>query len=434
MVAEPRPVAPLTLPPDATVRVPGSKSFTNRALLAAAVAPGRSTLRGGLVADDSEAMVDCLRRLGAQIAVGDGAGGIATVTIDGCGGALPSGDLTLAARLSGTTSRFVLPLLACGPGRYRLDGAEPLRRRPMGPTLDALVALGASVTTLGAPGHLPVTVAGGPVRGGTVVVPGDASSQFLSGLLLAGPAMPDGLRVELGTPLVSRPYVDMTVAVMATFGADVDVPDEDTFVVRPGLYAPADYRLEPDASAACYLLAAAAITGGRVRVEGLGSESIQGDLHFADVLAAMGADVTIDGASVEVRGTGHLDGGTFDLTAMPDQAQTLAAMAVFASGPTRVRGIGFIRGHETDRIAAVVAELRKLGIEATEDDDGFTVHPGTPRPGVVDTYHDHRMAMSFALIGLRAPGIAIADPACVAKTYPGFFDSLDQLRRPGSGG
>jgi 3-phosphoshikimate 1-carboxyvinyltransferase len=411
-------IEPLERPPDATVRVPGSKSLTNRALVCAAMAEGTSLLEGALRADDTDAMIGALTALGIRVA-----GSGATLTVEGSGGALPSGPADLDARLSGTTARFLAPLVATGSGRYRIDGAAPLRGRPMGPVLDALRHLGAEVVEEGEPGCLPVTIVGG-ARGGPVELPGHVSSQFLSGLLLAGPLFPDGVDVDLTTPLVSVPYVEMTRSVMRSFGASV----EGT-TVPPGAYAAASYVIEPDASAAAYFLAAAAITGGRVTVAGLGRTALQGDVGFAGVLERMGSSVEDGESGLTVRGTGRLAGITVDLRHLSDTAQTLAAVAVFAEGPTTVTGIGFIRGKETDRIADTVRELRRCGIEAAEDEDGFTIHPGRPVPARVETYDDHRMAMSFALLGLRVPGIEIADPGCVAKTYPGFFSDLDQLRQ-----
>jgi 3-phosphoshikimate 1-carboxyvinyltransferase len=408
-------VEPLTRRPDATVGIPGSKSLTNRALVAAALAPGTSRLEGGLVADDTEAMVEGVRALGAGVRV-DG-GGVTVV-----GGARPTGAVAVDARLSGTTARFLLPVLALGEGPATLDGAPPLRARPMGPLLDALRSLGASVEG----DALPVTVRG-PMGGGTVRLPGDVSSQFLSGLLLAGPCVHGGLRVEPTTPLVSAPYVAMTAAVMAAFGVDVG-RDGEAWVVPGAPYRPTRYAVEPDASAASYFFAAAVLTGGRVTVDGLGRGSVQGDLAFVDVLERMGAVVERGDDHTTVAAGPRLTGVDVDLSALSDTAQTLAAVAVFAESPTRVRGIGFVRGKETDRLAAVVHELRRCGVEADETDDGFVVHPGPPHPAVVETYDDHRMAMSFALLGLRVPGIAIADPGCVAKTFPGFWDALDGLR------
>ncbi len=426
-------VEPLTSPPDATATVPGSKSLTNRALVAAALADGTSRLEGALFADDAAAMLECLAGLRVQVAADPAR---ATIELTGLAGRLPEGSFELDARLSGTTSRFLLPVLALGAGLDHLDGAEPLRARPMATSLDALAALGATIEAHGRPGHLPVTVSGGPVRGGTVAVAGDGSSQFTSGLLLAAPAMAEGMHLRLTSTLVSRPFVDMTVAVMGAFGATADEAHDGAFVVPPGRYRATRYLVEPDASAASYLLAAAAITGGRVTVAGLGRHSLQGDLAFLTVLEQMGATVERGTHAITVVGPGSdgLEGGEFDLSALPDMAQTLAVVAPFARSPTRVTGVGFIRGHETDRIRAVVTELGRCGIHAVEEADGFVVHPGRPRPAVVQTYHDHRMAMSFALLGLAVPGIAIADPACVAKTFPGYFAALDGLRAGPAGG
>jgi 3-phosphoshikimate 1-carboxyvinyltransferase len=436
---DPYPVVPFAGPVDATVELPGSKSLTNRALLAAALAPGRSELSGVLFADDTEAMLGCVERLGATLEADRDAGAL---VVGGLGGHVGPGPLALDARRSGTTARFVLPALALGPGPYRLDGDPQLLARPMGASLDVVRALGGDVVEHGEPGHLPVTItctgAVGPTEvaagaGADLVVElaGDVSSQFASGLLLVAPCRPGATTLRFSTELVSVPYVEMTVAVVEAFGGRVTRTDPSTYVVAgsgDGGYRPTSYAVEPDASAASYAFAAAAITGGRVRVEGLGTASLQGDVAFVDVLEQMGAEVRRSADALEVRGTGTLRGVTVDMRDISDTAQTLAAVAVFADGPTQVTGIGNVRFKETDRIAAVVAELQRCGIDAGETADGFVVHPGEPRPTVVQTYDDHRMAMSFALLGLRAPGIAIADPGCVAKTFPDYFAVLESLR------
>jgi 3-phosphoshikimate 1-carboxyvinyltransferase len=432
-----RAVAPIDGPLDADVRVPGSKSLTNRALVCAALATGTSSLDGALFADDTEAMLDGLARLGLAVTA-DAAS--ARVTVRGCGGALPTaGPVRLDARLSGTTSRFLLPVLALAPASspVRLDGAPPLRGRPMADGLTALRALGASVVEEGEPGHLPVVVHG-PVAaasGRSVLdVAGDASSQFLSGLLLTAPALPAGLGLSVRGELVSRPYVDLTVAVMRTFGAEVSMAADGSRWDVPGSgYRGVDYAVEPDASAASYFFAAAAICGGRVAIDGLGTASLQGDLGFVDVLARMGCRVERTPSSTVVVGPGDggLVGVDVDMRNMSDTAPTLAVVAAFARTPTRMRGIGFIRRKESDRIGDVVRELRRCGIAADEEPDGLVVHPAAPgalRPARVATYDDHRMAMSFALLGLRTPGIEIADPDVVAKTFPGYWTALDGLR------
>ena len=411
-------VQPLAAPPDATVRVPGSKSLTNRALVCAALAEGTSILEGALHADDTEAMIAALTALGIRVS-GTGS----TLTVEGVAGQVPPGPVELDARLSGTTSRFLAPILAAGTGPYRLDAAAPMRARPMGPLVDSLRSLGAEVVEEGERGCLPLTIEGG-ARGGAVELPGHVSSQFLSGLLLAAPLYPDGLDVTLTSPLVSVPYVEMTLAVMRSFGAQVT----GRTTVPPGTYRATRYTIEPDASAASYFFAAAAITGGRVRVEGLHSDSLQGDVRFVEVLERMGATVDWEPDAITVTG-GPLHGVDVDLADCSDTAQTLAAVAPFADSPTTVRGIGFIRRKETDRIGNTVRELQRAGLVATEEEDGFTIEPGRPQPARFETYDDHRMAMSLALFGLVVPGIEISDPACVAKTYPEFFSDLDQLRQ-----
>jgi len=424
-------IEPLAQPPEGVVHLPGSKSITNRALVCAALASGTSVLDGALEADDTLAMVEGLRQLGVEIASDWPA---ARLTVAGVAGQPVADAAIVDARLSGTTSRFLLPVAALGEGHRRVDGANGLRERPMGDIIDAVRALGGELREVGAPGHLPVDIAAGTLAGGEVRIRGAVSSQFLSGLLLSGPAMRTGLVVHVDGPLVSEPYVAMTVAVMAAFGAWVERPDEQTWVVAPKAYvAVPTYPIEPDASAASYVFAAAAILGGPLTVAGLGPDSLQGDLGFADLLGEMGAAVVHGPDSTTVTGTGTLRGIDVDLRDLSDMAQTLAVVAVFAEGPTRVRGIGFIRGKETDRIAAVVTELRRLGIAAEEEPDGFVVHPGPIRGATVATYDDHRMAMSFALAGLRTPGVRIADPGCVAKTFPGYWALLEAFRRPGPG-
>lgn len=427
-VGSPRTVHPLEVPPDADVVVPGSKSITNRALVCAALASGSSVVDGLLLADDTDAMIGGLGALGAVIALDRPA---RTARIDGLGGRLrppPSGSapLVVDARQSGTTSRFLLPVLLLAETPVTIDGTAQLRGRPMGPLVQALRSLGADVRAAD-DDHLPVTVARGAPGGGQVEVAADVSSQFVSGLLLTAPCLTGGLAVRLPGAVVSRPYLDLTVGVMRDFGASVAEQDGG-WRVAPAGYRGVTFIVEPDASSASYFLAAAALfPGGRVSIPGLGERSQQGDARFADVLARMGATTRWAGDSVEVTGPGRLRGIDVDLRDLPDMAPTVAALAVFAEGTTRVTGVGFIRHHETDRIDAVVTELRRCGIEADETHDGFVVRPGRPRPAVLESYDDHRMAMSLALLGLRQPGIAISGPECVAKTFPEFWSTLDRL-------
>ena len=419
-------IEPVAGPLHAVIEVPGSKSITNRALVCAALAPGRSRLTGALQADDTEAMVACLRGLGVHVEVD-----WPTIEVDG-GGQLGARPTTVDAAMSGTTARFVLPLLGLTSSAVQLTGHPALLARPMGESIGAIWSLGVDVDELGQPGHLPVLVRGtGSVGGGPLELAGDVSSQFLSGLLLAGPAMEAGLDVRLTTPLVSKPYVDMTCAVMTAFGVPVAVGDGgQRYSVASGGYRAVELAIEPDASAASYFFAAAAVLGGTVQVPGLGSRSVQGDLRFAEILGQMGCEVEITADATTVTGVGALRGVTVDMADCSDTAQTLAAVAAFADGHTRITGIGFIRRKETDRIAATVAELRRAGVDAAEEPDGLVVKPtpGAPRAARIQTYDDHRMAMSFAVLGLRVPGTVILEPACVAKTFPGYFEALDGLR------
>jgi 3-phosphoshikimate 1-carboxyvinyltransferase len=307
-----------------------------------------------------------------------------------------------------------------------------MRKRPLAPLLQSLSDLGADAVSEEGTGCPPVVVHANGLRGGCTAMAGDQSSQFFSALLLAAPYAEQGVEVEVIGDLVSKPYMPMTAAVMRAFGVELELDTEDwrVFRVAPGQrYRGRSYRIEPDASNASYFFAAAAVTGGRVRVDGLGRNSTQGDLRFVDALAAMGATVTVDEDYVEVIGppAGSLKGVDLDLNAISDTAQTLAAIAPFASGPTTIRGVEHARLKETDRVAALATELRRLGQTVEERPDGLTIHPAPIVPADVRTYDDHRMAMSFAVTALRAPAIRILDPGCVAKTFPDFFARLAEV-------
>ena len=412
-----------TGPIDAVVEVPGSKSFTNRALLVAGLARGESTINGALAADDTAAMLGCVRTLGAQV-VGEGTDHLVVTGIDG---ALPPAGTQLYVRQSGTTARFVTALALAAPGTLRVDGAEQIQARPMHPMVEALRSLGLSLDA----DRLPLRAEGGPVPGGDVTISGDVSSQFLSGLLLVGPLLEDGLTVEVTTPLISRPYLDVTIAVMEAFGATIEV-GASRWSVAPGGYQATEYDVEPDASAAAYFFAAAAMTRGRARVRGLHRDSLQGDVGFVDVLERMGCAVEDTGSGLGVRGPQRLSGVDENLRDLSDVVPTFAVVAACADGPSRVRDVGFIREKESDRIGGVVAQLGRLGIAAEEHDDGFTVHPGPVTPGSVDPADDHRMAMAFSLLGLVADGVTITDSECVAKTFPRFYRVLDDVAATGA--
>lgn len=424
-------VAPLVRPPDAVVRLPGSKSLTNRALIAAGLADGESRLIGLLDSDDTVAMRSCLESAGIACRDGHVVGTGDVVRVTGCAGKLGPQAISVDVRQSGTTARFITPMLALSSGASQIDGHPQMRSRPMNEQVDALEALGSGKFSARS---LPLISDGGGVDGGAITIPGSTSSQFLSGLLLSSPYFAEGLDVTVDGSLVSRPYVDLTIDVMGAFGVSVARDGYRRFVVRSGGYTAATFRVEPDASTASYFFACAAMTQGRVLVEGLGSASAQGDMGFLDILEDMGAVVRQGSDWTEVVGRG-LRGVDVDMSDVSDTAPTLAVVATRADSPTRIRNIGFVRGKESDRIQVVVTELQRLGIEARAHHDGLTIVPGAARSGTVQTYQDHRIAMAFALLGLTNEGIKIADPTCVNKTFPGFWDTLEDIRsstdRPG---
>jgi len=371
-VRDPFPIEPLVAPPDCTIEIPGSKSITNRALITAALAPGDSTLERFLIADDTEAMLGVLGAFGIRVDL-DPVRSVARV--HGCGGELSGPAGIVDARQSGTTGRFATALAALGASPVVIDGHAQLRSRPIGDLIGALRSLGVDVAELGEPGCLPLRVTG-PIRGARVEMSGAVSSQFISALMMAG--APNGLSIGLSDNPVSQPYLDMTARVIRAFGADVD-GDQRTWSVGGGYTAIDRYVIEPDASAASYFFAAAAISGGRVRVDGLGTDSMQGDLGFVSVLAEMGAEVTITADHTEVAGR-SLRGIDVDMRHLSDTAPTLAVVAAFADGPTTISGIGFVRGKESDRIAGPVAELIRCGVDARADADGITIDPGGKAP------------------------------------------------------
>jgi 3-phosphoshikimate 1-carboxyvinyltransferase len=414
-------VRTLARPVDAVVEVPGSKSIANRALICAALADGTSVLRGVPDGDDCSAMLDCLTGLG----IGIGRDGDA-VSVAG-GVQHLAGGVTVDARLAGTTSRFVTALAALADAPVTIDGLPPLRARPMAPLHDALVALGARVLAGETWGHLPVTVGGSLRRGGTVELPGDVSSQYLSALMMIGPCLEGGLTLRMMTPLVSRPYLTMTGAVMASFGIDGVSIADDVVSILTDQYLSVEQVIEPDASSASYPLAVAALRGGRVTIAGLTGNSLQGDAVFADLLARMGCAVQRDAAGTTVERTGELIGIDVDLADHSDLVPTLAVVATAARTPTTIRGVGFIRGKESDRIGDLCGELRRAGVRAVELSDGLRIEPSIVHPARLDTHHDHRLAMAFAVLGTANEGIEVGGPDAVTKSWPGFWTMLDEL-------
>ncbi len=435
-------------PVHGSIRPPGSKSITNRALICAALADGSSRLGGALDSEDTRVMLDSLQRLGigarrsaasvlpsaAQPAHGADVGATgdkhSEITIEGCGGRIPAARADLFLANSGTSIRFLTAMVTLGRGEFRLDGVPRMQQRPIADLLEALNQLGASVHAEHDNGCPPVIARSDGLPGGRATVRGDISSQFLSGLLLAAPYAEQGVELVVDGELVSQPYVRMTLAVMAAFGVEVEDAGLSRFRIAPGChYRGRDYAIEPDASAASYFWAAAAITGGQVTVDGLSRDALQGDVAFCDCLARMGCSVESVDEGIRVSG-GPLHGIEVDMNAISDTVQTLAAVALFADGSTTITDVGHIRHKETDRIGDLARELRKLGGEVDELPDGLRITPGRPRAAMIETYNDHRMAMSLALVGLRTPGVVITNPACTDKTYPHFFDDLERLCGP----
>ena len=420
-------ISPLGRPLDAEVRVPGSKSVTNRAMLVAALADGVSTIENPLFADDPYYLLLSLARLGFDVRADLEAG---EVRIGGLAGWIPRGDVGVFVGNAGTVARFLPPALALGPGPYAVDGVPRMRERPIKDLVDAMRGLGARVDYADEEGRFPIVVRGGGLPGGRTAVRGGGSSQFVSGLLMAAPYAREAVTLEI-EGRESWPYVGITLDVMRAFGAEVEAewgPGRLAVSRRP--YTARRFPVEPDASAASYFLALAAATGGRARVPGLGSRSSQGDLRFADVLGRMGCAVEVGEDHVEVRGPQRLRGVEVDMGAFSDTMMTLAAIAPLASSPTTITNVGHTRHQETDRVSAVATELSRLGVRVEEWEDGLQVHPGHLRPAVVETYGDHRIAMAFAVAGLAAPRptVTIKGPGCVTKTFPGYFRTLDGLR------
>ena len=418
-------------PVSARVRAPASKSLTIRALAAAALAGGRSTLLDPLMADDPLLMVSALRLLGIPVTAAPGTAARPSFTVEGRGGAIPARGASLDLGNAGTPLRILAGLCTLGHGRFVLDGSERMRQRPAGHLVEALRSLGVAIAATGVDGCPPLAIDADGFPGGHVRLRGSASSQYLTSLLMTAPCGAADLHVAIDGPLVSRPYVDLTLTVMEEFGVTVRREGEG-FLVRPAPYQPRDVVIEGDASSASYFFAAAAITGGRVEVTGIPPASRQGDLRFLDLLEAMGCRVARGDGALAVEGGGTLRGIDVDLAETPDIVPTLAAVALFASGPTRVGNIAHLRHKETDRIETVAACARALGATATPGAGSLVIEPppsgrGGLHGGVIDPAGDHRLAMAFAVAGLAIDGVTILDPGCVSKSFPGFFDVLDTL-------
>ena len=423
----------LHAPLSARVSVPGSKSHTNRALLVAALAEGTTILSNALFSDDSRYFAEALIRLGFTVTLDEVT---PTIIIHGLGGRIPAAQADLFIGNAGTAARFLTALLTLGHGHYHLDGVERMRQRPIGHLVSALNQLGAAVS--GQPSVVsgqplvcpPVAVTASGLPGGITSICGDLSSQFLSGLLMISPYARGDVKITVEGPLHSKPYIDLTLGVMADFGVQIQREGYARFRTTPQVYrTPGSYPIESDVSAASYFFAAPAICGGWVEVANLSRTARQGDIAFLDVLEHMGCTVTEVPGAIRVSSPLHLRGVEVDMGNISDTSMTLAAIAPFAETPTTLRGIASSRLKETDRVSATVTELRRLGVQVEEHPDGMTIYPcENLQPAQIHTYDDHRMAMAFALVGLRVPGLEIENPGCVAKTFPNYFEVLEQLR------
>lgn len=418
-------IQPITKKIDTTVTVPGSKSYTNRALLIAALAGGCSRLTGALFSDDTHYMCEALRQLGIAVEANVER---CMFEVVGNDGKSPVNNAELYIGNAGTAARSLVSYVALGSGEFVIDGDEPMRRsRPISDLLDALRQLGVDIRSKFDNDRLPVIVRANGLKGGKTRLDASKSSQFLTSLMLVAPYTECGIEIEIVGRL-KTPYIDITVSVMEAFGANVSHDNYQFFRIEGGQqYQPREYPIEPDASTASYFFAAAAITGGRVRVTNLSMDSAQGDVHFVDVLEQMGCQVNHYDDGIELMGPDRLKGVDLDMKAISDTSLTLAAIAPFANSKVVIRNIEHTRYQETDRIHAMVTELRKLGVHVVEHLDGVEILPARITPAEVDTYGDHRVAMSFSLIGLKVPGIRIKNPDCVSKTFPNFFDVLATL-------
>ena len=425
-------VRKLNKPINCVVEVPGSKSITNRALLMAALSDGECRLNGVLFSDDSRHFLTSLISLGYIIQVNEVE---KYVIIEGHGGNLPKKEGTINVGSAGTAARFLTAMLALSDGEYIINASEQMKKRPMLPLFEALTAMGAEFTFIEKNGHLPVKVKGaafnGAVPASEVDIDISESTQFLSALLMVAPMLENGLKINITSKKTEGSYIKITTKMMHQFGCDT-LHDGSVYEIPAGqTYMAETYLIEPDVSAACYFYAAAALTGGHVLVKNVHSTSMQGDMKFLDVLKQMGCVIREEREGIYVTGpeNGQYSGVDVDMNDFSDQTMTLAAIAPFANTPTYIKNIGHIRLQESDRIHAIVTELTRVGIKVEEEQDAIRIHPGTPHAALIQTYDDHRMAMAFALIGLKVDGIIIDDYECCAKTFEDYFEVLEAATR-----
>jgi 3-phosphoshikimate 1-carboxyvinyltransferase len=411
---------------DATVSVPGSKSYTQRALIIAALAEGRSVLQNALIAEDTRYVIEALRSLGTNIWTVD-----EDITINGTGGHLKNPGKEIYLGNNGTAMRLLTGVVTLGKGAFTLTGSHRLRQRPIKPLLDALTSMGVDARSKGNNGYPPVVVYANGLRGGTVTFADIESSQYISSLLICAPFAENDTVIELQGAVPSLPYVDMTVDTMKAFGVKVTTERPFRYVVKSGQqYKGKSYLTEGDCSSASYFFLAAALGKGRVRVQHINPKTLQGDINFLTILERLGCTVIKGKNWIEVVG-GQLASGeyTFDLGNMPDMVPTLAVLSAVRPGRTIIKNAPYLRTKESDRLAALAAELHKVGVQAEEKDDGLVIEGDKPHGAEIETYNDHRIAMSFAVLGLAIPGVLIQNEECVDKSFPGFWDELEKLYR-----
>lgn len=411
-----------------SVTVPGSKSITNRALFMACMAEGESRLNGVLLSDDSESFLECLEKLGYKIDVNREQ---KSVTILGTGGVVPKKQATINVRSAGTTARFLTALLSLSDGEYEIECSEQMAKRPMKPLFDALEELGASITYRKTMNHLPVHISGckGCTKKNEVTLDINESTQYLSALLMTGPIIQGGLKIVISSPKKTGAYIRITQEMMKQFGVDTVFGDGEYLIGKGMHYKCREYQIEPDVSAACYFYAAAALTGSSILVRDVHFTSLQGDIKFIQLLEKLGCTVIDEQEGIRITGRSdrQYKGMEVDMNDFSDQSLTLAAMAPFFTSKTVIRNIAHIRQQETNRIDAIVTQLSAMGIHAYATEEDIIIEPGMPQPYTVETYNDHRMAMAFSLIGLRAYGIVISNPQCCQKTFGDYFSVLDSL-------
>ncbi len=430
-------IIPINHAIQSSVKIPGSKSLTNRSLLIAALANGQTRLTNALFSDDSNYFAGALQELGFELILD---GQKKEIFVNGNGGRIHAKTGNLFIGNAGTAARFLSAFLTLGSGEYTLDGDARMRERPIGDLVSSLTQLGANIRSLKAQDNQmgygtfpPLKIIASGLPGGKTYISGEVSSQFLSALLMVSPYAREPVEIFVSTELNSKPYVDMTLGVMADFGIRIERDGYQHFSLNPGVYtSPRTYAIETDASAASYFFAVPAILGGTISVNDISLYSKQGDIQFVNILKKMGCTVYEHQNIIDVKGPDHiqnLSGIDIDMSDIPDTAQTLAVIAPFASTPTHIHGIASARVKESDRVSATCVELRRLGVTVEEHLDGMSIYPCKKiSPALINTYNDHRMAMSFSLIGLKVPGVEIENPGCVSKTFPDYFDVLDKLR------